>query len=105
MSVSENTFDHHDNHANNTISPSSSSKRRRRLATRSFDHSKHVAFFQICQSCLWCASTLYEEATFTNCPSCKSDSMSSLPISPNEIYSYYHHDGDAGANHDFKSMN
>jgi hypothetical protein len=46
---------------------------------------KCSTFFQICQSCFWCASNLYESRVMERCPSCKSSKISSLPISFDEI--------------------
>ncbi len=51
-----------------------------------YNHPKCSAFFQICQSCFWCASNLYESRVMERCPSCKSSKISSLPISFDEVY-------------------
>jgi hypothetical protein len=51
-----------------------------------YNHPKCSVFFQICQSCFWCASNLYESRMMERCPSCKSSKISSLPISFDEIY-------------------
>jgi hypothetical protein len=51
-----------------------------------YNHPKCSAFFQICQSCFWCASNLYESRVMERCPSCKSSKISSLPISFDMIY-------------------
>jgi hypothetical protein len=51
-----------------------------------YNHPKWSAFFQICQSCLWCSSNLYESRVMERCPSCKSSKISSLPISFDGIY-------------------
>jgi hypothetical protein len=51
-----------------------------------YNHPKCSAFFQICPSCFWCASNLYESRVMERCPSCKSSKISSLPISFDEIY-------------------
>jgi hypothetical protein len=50
-----------------------------------YNHLKCSTFFQICQSCFWCASNLYESRVMESCPSCKSSKISSLPISFDEI--------------------
>jgi hypothetical protein len=49
-------------------------------------------FFQICQSCFWCASNLYKSRMMERCPSCKSSKVGSLPVSANEVHSV-HYDG------------
>jgi hypothetical protein len=51
-------------------------------------HSQDVSFFQICQSCFWCASVLYEPRMVNTCPVCTSERMDSLPITPKEAYTY-----------------
>jgi hypothetical protein len=51
-----------------------------------YNHPKCSAFFQICPSCFWCASNLYESRVMERCPSCKSSKISSLPISFDEVY-------------------
>jgi hypothetical protein len=50
-----------------------------------YNHPKCSAFFQICPSCFWCASNLYESRVMERCPSCKSSKISSLPILFDEI--------------------
>jgi hypothetical protein len=52
------------------------------------DHSHDVSFFQICQSCFWCSSTLYATRMIKMCPVCTSEGIDSMPISPNEAYTY-----------------
>ena len=52
------------------------------------DHSHDVSFFQICQSCFWCTSTLHATRMIKICPVCTSEGIDSLPISPNEVYPY-----------------
>ena len=52
------------------------------------DHSYDVSFFQICQSCFWSASTLRETRMIKICPVCTSEGIDSLPVSPNEAYTY-----------------
>lgn len=52
------------------------------------DHSHDVSFFQICQSCFWSASALRETRMIKTCPACTSEAIDSLPISPNEAYTY-----------------
>jgi hypothetical protein len=59
-----------------------------------YNHSRYSSniFFQICQSCFWCASNLYKNRIIERCPSCKSNKIGSLPVSANGIYTY-HYDG------------
>jgi hypothetical protein len=52
------------------------------------EHSNDVSFFQICQSCFWCSSTLYATRMIKMCPVCTSEGIDSMPISPNEAYTY-----------------
>jgi hypothetical protein len=52
------------------------------------DHSQDISFFQICQSCFWCTSALHETRMIKICPVCASEGIDSLPVSPNEAYSY-----------------
>jgi hypothetical protein len=68
------------------------------------DHSHDVSFFQICQSCFWCTSTLHETRMIKICPVCTSEAIDSLPVSPNEVYTY-DVSGSAGVNLSFKSFN
>jgi hypothetical protein len=48
--------------------------------------------FMICESCLWCASSLYfnnTDITITECPICDSSrKLDSIPICENENYSF-----------------
>jgi hypothetical protein len=45
--------------------------------------------FLLCESCFWCASYFnnYREVV-TKCPICGDDSVESLPISHDEVYSF-----------------
>jgi hypothetical protein len=54
-------------------------------------------FFLICQSCLWCASSLNNRSMTINddnnsdnnkCPLCKNGNLESLPIASNEGYKF-----------------
>lgn len=49
-------------------------------------------YFLICESCLWCASSLYFnniDTTITECPICDSSrKLDSIPICDNENYSF-----------------
>ena len=60
----------------------------RNSAAAYHDHSHDVSFFQICQSCFWCTSTLHATRMIKICPVCTSEEIDSLPISQNEVYPY-----------------
>lgn len=62
--------------------------RLRRYSAVYHDHSHDVSYFQICQSCFWSASALRETRMIKTCPVCTSEGIDSLPISPNEAYTY-----------------
>jgi hypothetical protein len=68
------------------------------------NHSHDVSFFQICQFCFWCTSTLLKTRMIKICPVCTSKGIDSLPISPNEIYTYDVTES-SGVNLSFKSLN
>ena len=68
------------------------------------NHSHDVSLFQICQFCFWCTSTLYETRMIKKCPVCTSEGIDSLPISPNEIYTYDVTES-TGVSLSFKSLN
>src|ERR687891_2157354 len=68
---------------NNNLKPE-----RRNSAASYHDHSHDISFFQICQSCFWCSSTLYATRMIKICPVCTSEGIDSIPISPNEAYTY-----------------
>jgi hypothetical protein len=45
--------------------------------------------FLLCQGCLWCASFIgIREPMITQCPSCNSVGLESMPISEKEAYSF-----------------
>jgi len=67
-------------------------------------HSLDVSFFQICQSCFWCVSTLHETRMIKICPVCTSEGIDSLPISPNEAYTHDISES-SGLSLSFKSFN
>jgi hypothetical protein len=68
------------------------------------DHSHDVSFFQICQSCFWSASALRETRMIKTCPVCTSEGIDSLPVSPNEAYTYDVSES-AGLSLSFTSLN
>jgi hypothetical protein len=68
------------------------------------DHSQDISFFQICQSCFWCTSTLHATRMIKVCAVCTSEGIDSLPVSPNEVYTYDVSES-AGVSLSFKSFN
>ena len=47
--------------------------------------------FLLCESCFWCASqssNYNKNNIITECPSCKSNQIESMPISHNEVYNF-----------------
>src|ERR671914_1226435 len=97
INVIESQFSDDDNN-NNNLNPESHS------AATYHEHSNDVSFFQICQSCFWCSSTLYATRMIKICPVCTSEGIDSLPISPNEVYTYDVSES-AGVSLSFKSFN
>jgi hypothetical protein len=94
-----------DNNNNNNLKMPERRKRRRNSAAASYhDHSHDVSFFQICQSCFWCSSILYATRMIKVCPVCTSEGIDSLPISPNEVYTYDLSES-AGVSLSFASLN
>jgi hypothetical protein len=81
INVIESQFSDDDNN-NNNLKPEIHS-----AATR-HEHSNDVSFFKICQSCFWCSSTLYATRMIKICPVRTSEGIDSIPISPNEAYTY-----------------
>ena len=79
-------------------------KPERRNSAGNHNHSHDVSFFQICQSCFWCTSTLHATRMIKICPVCTSEGIDSLPISPNEVYTYNVSES-AGVSLSFKSFN
>jgi hypothetical protein len=48
--------------------------------------------FLLCQGCLWCASFIgIHERMITQCPSCNSVRLESMPISEKEAYRFDYH--------------
>jgi predicted Zn-ribbon and HTH transcriptional regulator len=57
------------------------------------------AYFRLCNSCFWCASYLLDIGT-VRCPSCKTEIIESMPISPDERFAF-HHDRKRGVSLEF----
>ena len=67
--------------------------------------SKNVNFL-ICNSCFWCTSLLSSDARYTRfelCPCCESSMIESMPIAPNDEYSFYN-DEKTGVVLEFRSL-
>jgi hypothetical protein len=80
MSISMFASDFDDN-KDESIDQSKDSAISRRKTERYYNRSKYNSiFFQICQSCFWCASNLYKSRIMERCPSCKSSKVGSLPV-------------------------
>jgi hypothetical protein len=47
--------------------------------------------FLLCNTCYWCASAIGSESMFTECPSCNSVEVESMPISDKELYKFDYH--------------
>jgi hypothetical protein len=82
INVIESQFSDDDNNNKNNLKPE------RYLVATYHEHPNDVSFFQICQSCFWCSSTLYATRMTKICPVCTSEGIDSMPISPNEAYTY-----------------
>jgi hypothetical protein len=47
--------------------------------------------FLLCESCFWCASYINNyRKVVTECPSCNSNCVESIPISHDEVYTFNH---------------
>jgi hypothetical protein len=70
-----------DDNKDESIDQSKDSAISRRKSERYYNRSKYSGiFFQICQSCFWCASNLYKSRIMERCPSCKSSKVGTLPV-------------------------
>ena len=49
-------------------------------------------YFVICESCLWCASCIKNQTTFTTCPLCHNGKIDCMPIADdkNGFFDYRH---------------
>ncbi len=52
-------------------------------------------YFLICESCLWCASYIKKQTTFTKCPHCHNGEIDCMPIGEDEnyLFDYSHSKG------------
>src|SRR5919199_2724438 len=63
-----------------------SSRKTESYYNRSKYNSSSTVFFQICQSCFWCASNLSKSRIMERCPSCKTEILETMPIRSYEIF-------------------
>jgi hypothetical protein len=47
--------------------------------------------FLLCNTCYWCASEIGSKSMFSECPSCNSVEVESMPISDKELYKFDYH--------------
>jgi len=54
-----------------------------------------VRYFMVCESCLWCASYIKNQTTFTKCPLCHNGKIDGMPIGEDEnyLFDYSHSKG------------
>jgi hypothetical protein len=54
-----------------------------------------VRYFMVCESCLWCASYIKNQTTFTKCPLCHNGKIDCMPIGEDEnyLFDYSHSKG------------
>ena len=64
-------------------------------------NSSSTVFFQICQSCFWCASNLSKGGMMERCPSCKTETLEPMPIRSNEETFYFQYDRKHGVSLEF----
>ena len=65
------------------------------LETDNYAKLTKVRYFLICESCLWCASYVKNQTTFTKCPLCHNGKIDWMPIGENEnyLFDYSHSKG------------
>ena len=60
--------------------------------------------FLLCNTCYWCASDIdVRKPMITQCPSCNSVEIESMPISDKELYKFYYHP-DRGITLEFSNL-
>ncbi|HXX97300.1 MAG TPA: hypothetical protein VEL11_09320 [Candidatus Bathyarchaeia archaeon] len=47
--------------------------------------------FLLCKTCYWCASDIGSKSMLTECPSCNSVEVESMPLSDKELYKFGYH--------------
>jgi len=76
------------------------------VSTAKDRRSRNVEFI-ICNSCFWCSSLIRDNLRSTHfelCPCCKSSMIESMPIAPNDEYSF-HMDEKSGVVLEFRYLN
>ena len=65
------------------------------LETDNYASLTKARYLLICRSCLWCASYIKNQTTFTNCPLCHNGEIDCIPIGENEncFFDYSHSKG------------
>ena len=66
-----------------------------RLETDNYAKLTKARYLSICRSCLWCASYIKNQTTFTKCPHCYNGEIDCIPIGEDEncIFDYDHTKG------------
>ena len=77
------------------------SRKKQSHYNRSKYNSNSTVFFQICQSCFWCASNLSKGRMIKRCPSCKTETLEPMPIRSNEETFYFQYDRKRGVSLEF----
>jgi hypothetical protein len=78
-----------------------SSRKKESHYNRSKYNSSSTVFFQICQSCFWCASNLSKGGMMERCPSCKTETLEPMPIRSDEETFYFQYDRKRGVSLEF----
>lgn len=65
------------------------------LDTDNYAKLTKARYFLICESCLWCASYIKNQTTFTTCPLCYNGKIGCMPIADdkNGFFDYRHSKG------------
>jgi len=58
------------------------------IATNAYAKVAKERYFQICDSCLWCASYFENGMTDTKCPLCRKGKIDCIPISEDKNYRF-----------------
>jgi hypothetical protein len=58
------------------------------IATNAYAKVAKERYFQICDSCLWCASYFENGMTDTKCPLCRKGKIDCMPISEDKNYRF-----------------
>jgi hypothetical protein len=65
------------------------------LETDNYAKLTKARYLLICRSCLWCASYIQNQTTFTKCPHCYNGEIDCIPIGEDEncLFDYTHSKG------------